>query len=939
MSSKVAFSFANSNQMNVEIKTGIVGIVHTTKFAYIATKKSELYRYELPKLKTSSSIDEGSRLSSVTSEQISRMRRIQCGAQFMLLFHADTKLYALPEGNFMKQGPQQLPIQEKIKLFTTFQDGNRFVVFDSQNISVYGFQGSSLTKIASKPHGMKNAIDIVTSATKIVLYDKKDAIIFDGGLTPLAKNPLPKQFKVLTAIYGTDSFAAILNDNSIFYFGDKVEKTDNIVFNEELINLAIKPPYAYGISSRNIHFVSTATSKINESLALSKKDRKTSYIDILDDYGVIVSIDNLLFVLKFNGMNHIDNLKQQRQYEDAIYLCQRINSSAFNSKDIISDLYSSHAQELIKDGKYSQAFEVFRKSSKHPFTIIRYYKKLIDTKNGVSFKDIAREDVTKQIELLEDIKALLERYDNGSSNSSTTLEIGEAFKAYYKAADVKGKVPTVMSEPIRDDMFKLVNGLLNEAKDVKSYQLDILFDQSQSITNDQAIPELQKYIKLLLRRERQPTRIKIYNTLLIQCYAIQMPINLPQFIEEKNPMYFKVANKVLLFTNAIEAFLLLCEQYHEHKTATQYLQENGNIDQLINYISSSSDCLNLGKDSLENVYEFVKKRFEKPRNEKQNDADTKAIETRIAQKTVSIFFSPKLKFDEVDEVLSYIETLSSLPERVKKTMEVKFLEYSIFELKVIRATVHQKLIDLYLEILSPDLKYRVESDTRHYTSISEEKDESIREVRTGLVKLLDMSDSYQTNEVLSKIPNQLLEEKLAVFRKANTFNSCIDLVVSPRVNFEVALEFCDRVYDKNDYTKKDIYNVLFFQMLKIMNTNEDYVLKNILILLNTRADKLNLENSTIIDSIPKKIVLNTLQEFASKATLERVNRLRFLRLQNALLVKTLEQKKSQLSYLKGGKVIVKKNLNCIICGKSVAKTYFVVRPDNSVVHSACLNDQ
>ena len=112
------------------------------------------------------------------------------------------------------------------------------------------------------------------------------------------------------------------------------------------------------------------------------------------------------------------------------------------------------------------------------------------------------------------------------------------------------------------------------------------------------------------------------------------------------------------------------------------------------------------------------------------------------------------------------------------------------------------------------------------------------------------------------------------------------------------------------------------------NTNDNVNLK---LLLNERAERL--DPVRVVENIPKDIPLAELKDYLKLSSLERINRLRSLKIKNALLAKTVEAKKQQLRYLQSGKVEVKDNLKCVVCGKPIGDAVFYVLADNCVSHA------
>jgi hypothetical protein len=99
--------------------------------------------------------------------------------------------------------------------------------------------------------------------------------------------------------------------------------------------------------------------------------------------------------------------------------------------------------------------------------------------------------------------------------------------------------------------------------------------------------------------------------------------------------------------------------------------------------------------------------------------------------------------------------------------------------------------------------------------------------------------------------------------------------------------------------------------------------------LNSRLDRLDPVRT--VKNIPKTILLAQLKDYFRSSSLGRINKLRSLKIRNALMAVTIEAKRVQLRYLQNGRVEIKDNLICVFCGKQIGDSVFYVQQDNCAV--------
>jgi hypothetical protein len=437
---------------------------------------------------------------------------------------------------------------------------------------------------------------------------------------------------------------------------------------------------------------------------------------------------------------------------------------------------------------------------------------------------------------------------------------------------------------------------------------------------------LHGYVEELLASERQPTLRKIYQTISFECIATIRPLALPETIAKNAPLFFDVAAEALKAQT--NEFLQLCELHHQHTRAIEYIWQDqrqipaeGVLDRLISYISRSEDVLTLAHQYLLRVFNSFNTHFSNSPKSPGDDSRERALDRAVA-----LYSSRSLTPRDVDRASDQIATHPDFDKGAQQWMQAQFLAFAVFELGDQRKVIHEQLIGLYLALLQ---EYVATRRDRKPVPISGETSPVVRSLRDGLVRVLDSSEVYDAKRRFREIPSCYLEERLAAQRKANDINEAIETVADRDVPLDIAIRFCEKVYDENDPEKRDVFTRLFFSI----NRNSAGDNRRLLQLLNSCAEKL--DPVQIVENIPKTVPLAQLKEYLKLSSLARINKLRSLRIRNALMAATIQAKRVQLRYLQSGRVEVKDNLICVFCGKPIGDSVFYVQHDNCVAHMAC----
>ncbi|EAX93757.1 hypothetical protein TVAG_285960 [Trichomonas vaginalis G3] len=446
------------------------------------------------------------------------------------------------------------------------------------------------------------------------------------------------------------------------------------------------------------------------------------------------------------------------------------------------------------------------------------------------------------------------------------------------------------------------------------------------------VKALQDYIYFVLDSQKNfdaMNQLIIYS-ILAKCIAITDPDNFETFIKEHySDIYFESTSNFFMSLNSVSMFCQLCQVHGQHTRAIKYFQSKKNYDSIIKYITSSPDYAVLAKTHFKDLVDY------------------------IPERSYEVFCSPNLDMNHIIEggsvgkdgsLLNFIQNLSNNQDIVKKIdvtlVEIKFLRFCIFDKNFVDKRLCMRLCELYIKKLQPLTKERA---GKQYISISQENEQN-KLTRKGLIEVLELG------EVEIEIDPVFIEEKVYSivysFLKQNINGSsenrshffqklsdCFDLLCKVEIDFEITQDFCQKTAKKLSINPGEIYTLL---LNKLVEKDSDVNRKRIVTLVNNNSTEIDYAQA--ISKLPSSVTLYDISKLLETVSVDRVNELRRLEIENALLEETIKRKKQQLKYLKGGYAHITGNTFCAICGREFHDQLFYVRPDNTVTHIMCLNE-
>ena len=915
----------DSIHLSATLDSEILCVACTNQYIYFATKNN-LFRKEQSKFSLNRQTQQWDGSNSIISGSPKDVTYIKSGEQNILVLLIGKNVFIHPEENWPCKFIQT-EIQNALFIAAT-QDHENLIVVDQKLISKYAFVNGKLQLCVSQAAHRMKPIAIAAGSTHTAILEKSSLQIFDKSLNKVSASQMPKDVRIITAVKNTNQFAIVHNGKAEYIGQDKYVNPEFSKFEDDPIHLVIIPPYSFGLQQHSMSIRSTLA-PIAEDLHLPFKTKSTC-LAVLGNFNIIITQQKSIYVSKYSTPEkHIAMLgTKMRKWENAIAFCRSINLPSFPTNERLSDLYLSYSENMFKSFRFSEAFDLFQKSGKHPFTLLKRFRSFASTK----LKDATEVDIKETEEALVNLLKAL-KYDIKDLNAKPIIDRfscdpDEVQKALKKLVEVKQSREEI---PSLDDIITNCNEIADKARlELKELPKvlhdaeEILFKFHGQTKDDQALQYLQTYLLQIVHAEKQSTCLKIYNTMILQCYARLAPIQLGTFINENPPIFFDVVYDILVEQKQNDGIRLICELHRKHDVAIKFLIEQNEITTAIKYINCSKDWKSVSMTFFDTILTSLAEQDKAQAIAEKNKAPSekqKAVDLlpyRQQRNAPEVFFSQSLEVSDIDEILKKFANARA-PEELRLIFTVSFLEFAIYDRKLVSQEANQKLITTFLELLKSHSEFK----NKQLILIEQEK-EPIKSYRKGLLRILEANGQGNINAVLS-IPEQFVEEKIAAYKSIKKPLEALELFKN-ETNMKTVFYLLDKLYDPNDADASTIYQE-YIKCLCINRKNE------IPEFLNKCADRV--KPSVVLGFFSDLPDVSSLYNFLSYSTTTRPNQSRLVKIQNALLRDLIKQKRQQLSYLKGGYVEVNENTKCAVCGKPIGDSIFYVLKSNVITHSFC----
>ena len=164
----------------------------------------------------------------------------------------------------------------------------------------------------------------------------------------------------------------------------------------------------------------------------------------------------------------------------------------------------------------------------------------------------------------------------------------------------------------------------------------------------------------------------------------------------------------------------------------------------------------------------------------------------------------------------------------------------------------------------------------------------------------------------------------------NHLDEGFDIGSNPDIDFSVSGNIGENSAKNSQKTPTEIYTQL---LIKLAENDTEESRRKIIDLVNNKHDQIDYVKA--IQKLPHSVKLNEITPLLASVSVDRVNELRKLSIENALLEETLKRKRKQLAYLKGGFVEFTPHSFCSVCGLEFIEQPFIVKPDNTISHIFC----
>ncbi|EAY19802.1 hypothetical protein TVAG_178460 [Trichomonas vaginalis G3] len=918
--------FDKINTLCSPLSSDILCTTHTESFIYFATKAPTICKYVID----NRSKGEISELQFTWSTP-KAMQTIKIGDRYILLVLAGKSVYYLPEdkwpGKFL-----ETPITNA--LFIAPSDNHEeLVVVEPKEIGIYRFSNNNLEKMRSMPHKFR-PLDLAVGISHFVIVEKGAYHKFDFQFKKYESQNM--QIKSIRSIKGKNNFAVSYQNTVTLLFPDKEIDPSNLNFTDEIVYLEIIPPYIFVLTYKALIIKSTIGT-ICEEYPIPFK-LKYPCVEIMPNFNVVITNKNNTYISRYNTNGpdrhifHLIYTNNTKQWENAITFCRIIKYPDFRNDQKLSDIYLQYSENLVSAQRYSDAFEKFQMSMKHPFAILKRFTTFAtqDLKKA-TMDDIqkTKDAYTKVLDTLKDLP------DTSRINPE---KVYDAIKELNQITQSDEEIPDASKIYMKyEDYAREAKQGIQSLDEVKKNADDLLTSRflSKPLGKDQeAIMPLQQYLKNILKNETNSTCKKIYNTMLFQCYArTAQQFELSKEIKNNPPIFFTIVKDTFINLQQQDALIDLCELHGQHDIAIRFILGQHNIDRAISYLRNSKDCLTQGKIFFDEILKELTTQVLDTTSVRSKTEKSvypiQYIDSRL-NKASEIFCSPTLMSTDIDTVVHFLQKNDKVDEELRNNLLAHFLEFAIYDRGLLQKSIAKLLVDVYLNLLKEKSKFGSSKSL-----ISQEKD-PIKSYREGLKKILETIPSSEFDvDIITSIDNMLIEEKLIAYRKIKSIEHALDLITKSEKRFtkgeerlEYGLYLLDCYYDKENPSTMEIYNKYLFEM---RNTEEmkDYVAE----FVNKCADRI--KPDAAIDFIDLNTSISDISEFLKYITTSDLNTSRLAQLKNGLLDTVKREKEQQLKYLKGGFIEVGTNTKCAICGKPINDSVFYVMKDNFVTHAYC----
>lgn len=708
-----------------------------------------------------------------------------------------------------------------------------------------------------------------------------------------------KKFKKFDRIFpmanlgqtGKSVILGIIKDGeniNFYYNGARIKFFDNSTF----YYIFYKKPFIYCFSSNLIEVYSD-----NYILLFSGKvnlNPNSVQIVVLPDYSFLICDKKI--ILQYNMLSSIQDIlkkfKDVSNWDYTLYLCESFKGRFDNQKDraVILMEYMKHK---LSTKKYLEAIDVFKKSKEHPLQFLMNFETFYQIQSSEEIQN----DLDEHLKLINDALNVLHisgnEVDNSYDINITELDINELISCLKRLYNFENVNENFTESYVRENVKHLARKVTisyNGIQDTKN-MLNML--NTRNAKNYIKVPdmpvELENFIYTFLTNEPDITLQKIYNTFRLK-WLVHNKKSLSSFLSSNPPLFFGSTEAILVTEKLIAEYKEICKRFDKHENCINYFLQNNNIDETIEYITNCGDAVTQIVRFFKDIYERV-------------NGDVGTIS--------KIFHIPKISSEASTKLKHFIDR-TSIDNKVKNILIINLYEYVVYDRESTDRLVHGTVIEKYINLAKENFK-------SPFPTLIQNDGSETSKYRNGLLRILQESEYYTPYEIFKLIKDYFIDESFVCARKDNNLNY-------PKA----------KIFDSNNYTFEEKLKMvsminepsIYIDFFRSLNEKE-----KIVSFLNKCPDSIEIE--TVFDIISDNFAVCDIKEYLSHITTNVTNLSRVQRLKSFVLDKLIEDRKKQLSRLKGGYVRVTDSLRCCVCGKTIRDSIFCLLLNNTVVHESC----
>ncbi|KNC56116.1 vesicle fusion protein [Thecamonas trahens ATCC 50062] len=705
-------------------------------------------------------------------------------------------------------------------------------------------------------------------------------------------------------------------------YDGKPSRKQALAWSELPLAVAYSFPYVLGLLSKSIEVRSMHTQNLVQAIPLTKPrflTAKGSAVYVATTYSIFRLIPFPLPI-------QINELVEERLYEEAICLTEVAPGiESIKRQEQLLYIRMLYAFSLFVKGSYDAAMRLFFQLKVNPAQIISLFPDLLPMEMRLGYKypfnmpeltgtqlDAALEALVKY---LPQVRSALIRQAQSRTARAALLK----FEAETGEAVLDDTLAKPASDAASPDVAGPSSGPeLDPAEDTIDPSRIVLLGTLSSGSTIMFVDPADPSTVLTLFRDTKVLR-QIVDTSLLKAYLKVQPSLARSLLRIDNACHVEECEDVLIKAAKFEELVLLYKSKGLHRKSLEMLRKlakNHSTGPMSGPTPSIEYLRDLGVDHLDLILEF-----------------SVWILASHPKSALSIFThdNEAVRSLPMDSIVAHIE--SHAP-----TVAQAYLEYVVFDRKSTSSKLHNKLAFTYLNAVVTALKAAPRAKSAGPVKVANERG-TLATVRGQLLDFLRASTHYEPARILSRLAQlkleetELYEERAVLLAGLGSHEEALIIYVYGLADHDMAVEHCNRYYDPELESHRDVYLTLLKVYLAPPETIPAQP-EPAMDLLNAYSSRIDIPRA--LELLPPDTPLASLLPFfdavlKSKSELYRRNLVlrNLLRSENLLVREQLIQERSRY-------VVIEENRMCGVCHKRILSSQsFAVYPNNVVVHYRC----